>query len=389
METYIYSSYPVLDEREARRRPTHALIDLGALRRNYRTLKGLAQDRAVMAVVKANAYGHGLERVAGALVSEGVSYFGVGFLEEGIELRKAGIITPILVLGGAVGYQAGLFLEYNLDLTVSSIALARRVAEEVRRSGRRARVHLKMDTGMGRIGVNWSNAAAFIEEALALPELDVVGIYSHFATADDEDGAFTNEQIERFNQALNSMPFQGKPLLRHISNSGALFQHPAGLFDLVRLGISLYGCAPNGLQPPVSLEPVMSLMSEVVFVKRVPEGTPVSYGCTWRAPRETTIATVPIGYGDGYPRALSNKGFVLIRGRRLPVVGRVCMDQLMVDCGELRVEVGDPVTLIGSQESQRISAEEVAHWLDTIPYEVTTQISARVPRVFVDEEAKE
>ncbi len=340
-----------------------------------------------MAVVKANAYGHGLENAAQALADEGVAYFGVGFLEEGIELRQIGVTTPILVLGGVVGYQAGLFLEYNLDLTVSSPALARRVAEEVRKSGRRARVHLKIDTGMGRIGFNWAAAAVFIDEALSLPELDVVGIYSHLATADDEDGSFTQEQINRFNHALSGLPSMEKPLLRHISNSGALFQHPQGLFDLVRLGISLYGCNPNGLTPPVHLRPVMSLMSEVVFVKRVAESTPVSYGCTWRAPRETTLATVPIGYGDGYPRALSNKGFVLIRGQRLPVVGRVCMDQLMVDCGELRVEVGDPVTLIGSQGNERISAEEVAHWLDTIPYEVTTQISARVPRVFVDGES--
>jgi alanine racemase len=386
LETYIYSRYPVLDEREARRRPTHALIDLGALRCNYRALKNLAGNVPIMAVVKANAYGHGLEQVAGALVSEGVAYFGVGFLEEGIDLRQVGVTTPILVLGGAVGYQAGLFLEHNLDLTVASSALARRVAEEVRKSGRRARVHLKVDTGMGRIGVNWANAIAFIEEAMSLPELEVVGVYSHFATADDEDGGFTIEQITRFNQAVSNLSPLGKHApLRHIANSGALFQHRSSLFDMVRLGISLYGCNSNGLKPPLTLEPVMSLMSEVVFIKRTPEGTPVSYGCTWCAPRETTIATVPIGYGDGYPRALSNKGFVLIRGHRLPVVGRVCMDQLMVDCGDLRVEVGDPVTLIGSQDNERISAEEVAGWLDTIPYEVTTQINARVPRVFVDE----
>jgi alanine racemase len=386
LESYIYSRYPVLDEQEAkRRRPTHALIDLGALRRNYRTLLRLANRVPVMAVVKANAYGHGLERVGQALAQENVAYFGVGFLEEGIELRRAGVTTPILVLGGAVGYQAGLFLEHDLELTVSSLALARRVAEEVRRFGRRARVHLKVDTGMGRIGVNWANAAAFIEAAMSLPELEVVGVYSHLATADEEEVSFTREQINRFNEVLSHLPDQSKPLLRHISNSGALFGHPASRFDLVRLGISLYGCNPNGHTPPVSLEPVMSLMSEVVFVKRVPEGTPVSYGCTWRAPRETTIATVPIGYGDGYPRALSNKGYVLIREHRLPVVGRVCMDQLMVDCGDLRIEVGDPVTLIGSQGTECIPAEEVARWLDTIPYEVTTQINARVPRVFVDE----
>ncbi|RJP81018.1 MAG: alanine racemase [Candidatus Zixiibacteriota bacterium] len=387
METYIYSRYPVLDEREAqRRRPTHALIDLNALRHNYRALLRQAGDRPIMAVVKANAYGHGLVETARVLVDEGVACFGVGFLEEGIELRKAGIHTPILALGGAVGYQAALFLEYDVDLTVSSIALARRVAEEARRVGRRARVHLKIDTGMGRIGVNWANALPFIEEALSLDELNVVGIYSHLATADEPDGEFMLEQTDRFRKVLVQIPEAARKRLQvHLANSGALFQHPEGLFDMARLGISLYGCRPSAaLESPVPLEPVMSVVSEAVFVKRVPEGTPVSYGCTWTAPRETTLATVPIGYGDGYPRALSNKGQVLIHGQRLPVVGRVCMDQLMVDCGDLRVEVGEPVILIGKQGDERISAEEVAAWLDTIPYEVTTQIAARVPRVYLD-----
>ncbi len=368
-----------------RRRPTHALIDLGALRRNYRALHVLAGGRQIMAVVKANAYGHGLIDSARALVEEGVASFGVGFLEEGIELRRAGIRTPILVLGGVVGYQSALFLEYDLEITISSPALARRVADEVRVQGHRAKVHLKIDTGMGRIGVSWANAMSFIEEVLSLAELDVVGIYSHFATADEEDPSFTNKQLERFNQVLLQLDKLGHSFPQvHIANSGALFQHDKSLFNTVRLGISLYGCHPSDeTRVPISLEPVMSLMSEVVFVKRVPEGAPISYGCTWRAPKETTIATIPIGYGDGYPRALSNKGQVLIRGKRMPVVGTVCMDQLMVDCGEERVEVGDPVALIGSQGEERISAEEVARWLNTIPYEVTTQINTRVPRVFV------
>jgi alanine racemase len=370
-----------------RRRPTHALINLAALRRNYRKLRDLSEGRSVMAVVKANAYGHGLEDCARALVAEGAAYFGVGFLEEGIALREAGIRTPILVLGGAVGYQAAHFLEYDLDLTVSSIALARRVAEEVRANGHRARVHLKIDTGMGRIGVSWRNALPFIQEALAMPELEVVGIYSHFATADEADSSFAEEQLERFRKVLEELEAHRQRIpLVHIANSGALFQHPQSRFNLVRLGISLYGCRPaEETAVPIELEPVMSLVSEVVFVKRVPEGTPVSYGCAWRAPKDTTIATVPIGYGDGYPRALSNKGQVLIRGKRFPVVGKVCMDQIMVDCGDIQVEVGDEVVIIGKQGDRRISVEETAAWLDTIPYEVTTTINTRVPRVFVEE----
>ncbi len=368
-----------------RRRPTHAIISLGALRRNFRALQQLAGVKSIMAVVKANAYGHGLEETARALVDEGVAYFGVGFLEEGIELRRAGIRTPILVLGGAVGYQSALFLEYDLDLTVSSVAVARRVAEEVRLQGRKARVHLKIDTGMGRIGVSWKNALPFIEEALTYDELEVVGIYSHLATADESDSSFAREQLDRFSKVIDEIKESGCNIPQiHIANSGALFQHEDNGSNMVRLGISLYGCRPTEeTKVPISLEPVMSLMSEVVFVKRVPEGTPVSYGCTWKAPRETTIATIPIGYGDGYPRALSNKGQVLIRGKRMPVVGTVCMDQIMVDCEDVKVEVGDPTALIGLQGDERITAEKVAGWLNTIPYEVTTQINTRVPRVFV------
>ncbi|MBU1881938.1 alanine racemase [bacterium] len=369
-----------------RRRPTHALIDLGALRQNYRALKRLADDRSVMAVVKANAYGHGLKESAQALVDEGVSYFGVGFLEEGIALRRAGIHTPILALVGAVGYQAIHFLEYDLDLTISSLALAKKVAEEVKFFGHKARVHLKIDTGMGRIGVNWKNALEFIEKALQIPELEVVGVYSHFATADDFDPAFTNEQIKRFNQVIKSVDKLDHNIQHfHIANSGALFQHPDSLLNMVRLGISLYGCQPaEETKVPIPLEPVMSLVSEVVYFKRVPQGTPISYGCTWKAAKETTIATVPIGYGDGYARALSNRGEVLIRGKRYPVVGTVCMDQIMINCGDDHVEAGDPVALIGKQGNQRISAEEIAKLLHTIPYEVTTQINTRVPRVFVE-----
>lgn len=372
--------------RKLRRRPTHALINLVALRQNYRALKHLAGDRPIMAVVKANAYGHGLIETARTLVEEGVSYFGVGFLEEGIELRRAGIRLPILALGGAVGYQAVHFLEYDIDLTISSLAIANKVAEEVKYFGNKARVHLKIDTGMGRIGVNWKNAQEFIEKALQIPELDIVGVYSHFATADEADPNFTNEQIQRFNGVIRSINSRNHHIQYfHLANSGGLFQHPDSLLNMARLGISLYGCQPaEETKVPIRLEPVMSLVSEVVYVKRVPKGTPISYGCTWKAPKETTIATVPIGYGDGYSRALSNCGEVLIRGKRFPVVGTVCMDQIMVDCGDNRIEVGDPVTLIGSQGKERITAEEISRLLNTIPYEVTTQINTRVPRVFAE-----
>lgn len=377
---------PTGRDHELRRRPTHALINLEALRGNYRCLRDLAGGKPIMAVVKANAYGHGLEDCARVLVEEGITYFGVGFLEEGIALRKAGIKTPILVLGGAVGYQAAHFLEYDLDLTVSSLALAHSVAEQVQLNGRKARVHLKIDTGMGRIGVNWANALPFIAEAHSIPELEVVGIYSHLATADEENPTFTKEQLDRFNEVLRQAKDSGFDIPHiHLANSGALFQHPDSFFNMLRLGISLYGCDPaDETKIPTALEPVMSLVSEVVFVKRVPAGTPVSYGCTWKAPVKTTIATIPIGYGDGYQRNLSNKGQVLIRGKRFPVVGTVCMDQVMVDCDNDRIEVGDQVMIIGSQGDERISAEETARWLDTISYEITTQINTRVPRIFVE-----
>jgi alanine racemase len=367
-------------------RPTRAEIRLGALRRNFRRARELAGPGVkVMAVVKANAYGHGLVRVATELLAEGADYIGVAFLEEGETLRAAGVKAPILVLGAVATAQIPRFLAAGLDIALPSLEKAKAVSQAAVAAGVKARVHLKIDTGMERIGVHWYSARPFVDEVLRLPGLDIVGLFSHFATSDEELG-FAREQLARFREVLGYLESIGaRPPLVHMANSAALVNLPESRFDMVRPGILLYGYEPTSLAR-VGFEPVMRLMSKVVYFKVTEEGAGVSYGSTWRAPRRTRIATVPIGYGDGYSRALSNKGEAIIRGRRYPVVGRVCMDQLMVDLGpEGEAYNGDEVLLFGTKNGDSVDAEELCRRLDTIPYELTCMVNGRVPRIYVED----
>jgi len=367
-------------------RPTRAEIRLGALRRNFRRARELAGPGVkVMGVVKANAYGHGLVRVASELVAEGADYLGVAFLEEGEALRRAGVESPILVLGAIANAQISRFLASGLDITVPSVEKARAVSAAALAAGARARVHLKIDTGMERIGVHWYSAKAFLNTVLALPGLDIVGLFSHFATADD-DPSFAKEQLARFREVLGYLESVGRrPPLVHMANSAALVDMPDARFDMVRPGILLYGYEPSP-RTKVGLEPVMRLMSKVVYFKTAREGAGVSYGRTWRTSAPTRIATIPIGYGDGYSRALSNKGEAIVRGRRYPVVGRVCMDQLMLDLGPDGVAYnGDDVLLFGTRGQDSIPAEILCERIGTIPYELTCMVNSRVPRVYVEE----
>ncbi len=367
-------------------RPTRAEIRLGALRRNFARARELAGPGVkVMAVVKANAYGHGLLRVATELEREGADYLGVAFLEEGMFLRRNGVRAPILVLGAINTAQIPRFLDHGLELTIPSVEKAHAVSAAALASGRRARVHLKVDTGMERIGVHWYSAEPFIDEVLALPGLEIVGLFSHFATA-DEDLDFAREQIRRFESVLALLEAKGcRPPLVHIANSAGLVNLPEARYDLVRPGILLYGYEPTARRR-LGLDPVMRLMSKVAYFKCVRAGSPVSYGGTWAPGCDTRLATVPIGYGDGYSRALSNKGEVLIRGRRLPVVGRVCMDQLMVDLGPHgEAYNGDDVLLFGRHGADHLPAEFLCERMGTIPYELTCMVSSRVPRIYVEE----
>lgn len=367
-------------------RPTRAEIRLGALRRNVHRARALAGPGVkIMAVVKANAYGHGILAVTRELVAEGCAYIGVAFLEEGIFLRKNGVTAPILVLGAIATPQIPSFLEHDLDLTVPSIEKARAVSAAATAAGTSARVHLKVDTGMERIGVHWYSVEAFFDQILALPGLHIEGFFSHFATA-DTDLDFAREQLARFHRALNLLEKRGRrPPLVHFANSAALVNLPESRFDLVRPGILLYGYEPTPLQQ-IGVEPVMRLVSRVSYFKSIREGATMSYGRTWTTKEDSRIATIPIGYGDGYSRALSNKGEVIIRGRRRPIVGRICMDQLMVDLGpEGEAYNGDRVLLFGQSGSDFLPAELLCDHLGTIPYELTSMVSHRVPRIYVEE----
>ena len=365
-------------------RPTHLQVDLDQLAANFHALRAHVGGRAVMPILKANAYGHGLVPVARRLEMEGADYIGVAYVEEGILLRRAGIRTPVLVLGGILGDQVPLFIEHDLTLTASSVDKLRSIDAVAGAMGRRARVHLKFDTGMERIGVHWYSADALCEAALSASHIDVEGVYSHLARSEDGDPAYTHTQLERFRDVLADWSARGlRPRFRHIANSGAVLQHPDAWFDLVRPGISLYGVAPDpDLRLPDGVRSALRWVSRVVYFKVVKPGNPVSYGSTWAPERMTRVVTVPVGYGDGYFRAMSGKARVLIGGRSYPVVGRICMDQLMVDIGQDSAFNGDEVVLLGTQGDASITAEDLAAWSETIAYEVLTNINTRVPRVY-------
>jgi alanine racemase len=371
-------------------RLTRAEINLRSLHFNLEGIrKKVGPHVRLMGIVKANAYGHGIIEVAHALNKFGIDYLGVGFLEEGILLRNHGITTPILVLGGVLGSQVEDFLEYNLDITVSSIEIAERINAEVRTNGgRKPRIHLKIDTGMERLGVRWEHAPKFLERVKQLSNLQLIGIYSHFATADEKDKSFAYEQLQRFQKILKYAEDLGMEIpCKHIANSGAILDIPESYFSMVRPGILLYGIYPSlETSECVSLRTVLELKSKVVYIKEVLEGMTVSYGRQYLVPQKTKIATVPIGYGDGYNRLLSNAARVVIGGKKYPVVGAVCMDQIMVDIGlDTNMHVGDDVTLIGRESDETVTAWDLALMMKTVPYEVLTNIASRVPRFYLDE----
>jgi alanine racemase len=373
-------------------RDTRAEIRLGALRRNFARARELAGPGvAVMAVVKADAYGHGMLRIARELLAEGAAYLGVALVEEGVSLREAGLDAPILVLGSPPDEALPLFARHGLDLAVASTAKARAAREAALSVGSPIRAHLKVDTGMGRIGVDWRSIEAFAEELAGLgsrpgaPGLEIVGAFSHLATADC-DLDFAREQLRRFRSALDELSARGiEPPLIHLANSAGLVSLPETRFGMVRPGILVYGYEPSPWKE-VGVEPVMRLASRLSFVKEVAAGEPVSYGSTWRAASRTTIGTVPIGYGDGYARALSNRASMWAEGAARPIAGRVCMDQTMLDLGPgSRAREGDEVIVFGKGRAGGLAGEELCALLDTIPYELTCAVGSRVPRVYVED----
>jgi len=366
-------------------RPTVVEVSLERLAENYRAIRGAVAPAAVMPILKANAYGHGLVDVARHLVRLGATSLGVAFLEEAIALRRAGIAAPILVMGGIFGNQIPVFLRHGLTLTASSIDKLRQIDDAARDLGVVARVHLKIDTGMERIGVHYYNAPGLLERASECRRVAVEGVYSHFANADAADLGSARLQLARFLEVLQWYDKHGvTPPARHIANSGAILQLPESHLDLVRPGILLYGVYPSDdVARTIHVRPALSWKSRVVYFKVVAPGHPVSYGSTWQSDHPVRIVTVPVGYGDGYFRALSNVARVIIRGRQYPVVGRICMDQIMVNIEWDTAYNGDQVVLLGEDGDQIITCEALARWAGTIPYEVLTNINTRVPRVYV------
>ncbi|MEW5800182.1 MAG: alanine racemase [Bacteroidota bacterium] len=369
-------------------RPTYAEIDLRAINTNLRSIrKKIGRHPLIMAVVKANAYGHGMIPVAGSILKNNTAqYFGVAIVEEGIELRKAYPSIPIHVFTAPYRQQLDLFVRYRLEPTVCDLSVAKNLSEIAKRLKVNVDVHIKIDTGMGRIGVAPERAVEFVKKIFRLPNVNVKGIWTHFASSDEQDLSFTHQQLSIFRSLVTQVELEGIHIpLVHCANSGAILQIPDSYFDMVRPGIMMYGYTPSRetLQS-VRLLPALSLKAKVGFVKRVPEGTSISYGRRYFTNKETTIASISVGYADGYFRSLTNKAFAMIKGKKYPVAGTVCMDQIMIDVGDDAIRVGDDVVLIGKSRKETITAWDVAGAIGTIPYEVTCAVSARVPRKYIN-----
>ena len=368
-------------------RPTVAEIDLQALAFNYQQIKKqIPTGVSILAVVKADAYGHGAGPVSLKLESIGADYLGVAIPEEGMTLREKGVNAPILILGGIFQEDAEAILRYSLTPVVFDIDSLRRLSKAAKKKRKKARVHLKVDTGMGRLGVPFHLFSAFLKETQKFSDIEIEGLLSHFSMTDEEE-SYTSSQWEKFQQAISLAKEMGvSSRYIHIANSATSTVFPEYSGNLIRPGIMLYGSYPSStFEKRIKLKPVLTLKTRIHFLKSVPAGSRISYGGTFVTRRESRIATLPIGYADGYSTRLSNQGEVLIRGKRDPVVGKVCMDLIMADVTNVPgVSKGDEVILIGRQGREQITADEIAKKIGSIPYEVLCLIGKRVPRIYVD-----
>jgi len=378
-----------------------AEIDLQAIAHNVRELRRITHPNArLMGVVKADGYGHGAVEVARCALENGAERLGVARIDEAIQLREAGIKAPILIFGYTLPELARELLEYDLTQTVYTSALARALSRTAVSIGKKIKIHLKVDTGMGRLGLLLQNFkphhsdkmidAAAVDETLAiagLKGLELEGIFTHFATADSADKRYAENQLDLFTNYLSRMRKAGlTPAVRHAANSAALIDMPQSHLDMVRAGIALYGLFPSDEvnKKRVFLRPAMALRARVIHIKKVPAGFNISYGITYKTQKPTTIATVPVGYADGLNRLLSPGGQMLVHGQRVPIVGRVCMDLTMLDVGSIdNVQAGDEVVIFGQQGHESLTVDEMAASLNTINYEIVSTITARVPRVYL------
>jgi len=364
-------------------RPTWAEIDLDNLEHNYQQLRRhLSPKTKMMVTVKADAYGHGLIPVSKKLISCGVDFLGVASIDEGIKLRESGITAPILVLGMVLKEDIEPLFEFDLATAVCEMQLAKALNAKARSLKKKINIHVKVDTGMGRIGVKHEDALSLVKEIAELSHLFIEGIFTHFAFA-DMNKKFTLYQLRLFERLVRELDNRGVRIpFVHAANSMGVLDYKHSHFNMVRPGLVIYGIYPKE-NVRINLKPVLSLKTKVVFVKKVSAGVGISYGHEYTTRKSTKIATLPIGYGDGYPRNLSNRAPVLIKGKRFKICGRICMDQIMVDTGNSSVKAGDEVVLIGAQKKARIAAEELAQLSATIPYEIVCGLGSRIPRVYL------
>ena len=370
-------------------RPCYAEINLGNLRHNFREIKKIVKDKKIFGVIKADAYGHGALEVARVLKEEGVDYFAVAVVTEAMELRRNGFKDPILILGYSPETFSDTIVENNITQTVFSYNTAKSISDEAVKQNKIAKIHIKVDTGMGRLGYTENdNIIDEIKNIINLPNICVEGLFTHFSTSDEVDKEFSNLQLKRFKNIIKSIEKEGINIeIKHIANSGAIIDIEESYFDAVRPGIILYGYYPSNEvnQNRLNLKPVMTLKSNIVYIKEVEKGTAISYGRKFTADKKMKIATIPIGYADGFTRLLFGKASVIIGNKLCPVVGKICMDQCMVDVSECEdIKVSDEVIIMGKTSEFNISADVIASKIDTISYEVLCMVSKRVPRVYVE-----
>ncbi len=365
-------------------------IDLSALQHNVRSLKQhIGPAVAMAAVVKADAYGHGAYRIARTALSSGADRLAVARFSEAERLRKEGITSPILLFGSTPAALIQKLLDWNLTVTVNSLEEAEELSLAAEKRGKSLPVHIKIDTGMGRLGLmhqDFQTDLESVEKIIRMRGLRIEGVFTHFANADTTDKTHVKQQLTYFSSLMNNLKKRGHEIpLRHAANSAATLELPESHFDMVRPGIALYGLSPSRDVNPasLSLRPVLSLRTRIIHIKTVPAGFHVSYGSTYTTPSESRIATVPVGYADGFPRSLSSKGAMLVHGQRAPILGRVCMDLTMIDVSSIpEARAGDEVIIIGRQAYQEISADEVAENAGTINYEVVSSLTGRIPRIY-------
>ena len=369
-------------------RPVWEEINLDNFENNIKEIKRVASNKEVIAVIKADGYGHGAIDLAGVLIENGVKRFAVSMLSEAMELINAGIDAKLIILGFSPPTVFKEIVENDIEQTIFCYEMAELLSKEALKAGKMAKIHIALDTGMGRIGyIPEDKSIDEIYKISLLPNLVMEGVFSHFSTSDEEDKEYTHYQLEKYNWFLNKLSQRGVTFnTRHISNSAAIIDVPEAQFDAVRAGIILYGCYPS-LEvdnKKISLKPVMTLKANIVHIKEVKEGEYISYGRRFKTNRKSIIGTISIGYADGYSRLLLNKGYVIIKGHLAPIVGSICMDQCMVDVTDvLGVTLGDEVIIIGEENGLHFNAEDVARSIGTINYEVLCMISKRVPRVYI------